>query len=127
MTQILPLSDVVSELTKLLSTEKQLLLEGQYEKVHAFNTKKTNLTAALTQHFQMSSRENLILHKDNIESILRLSEENARLLKSAKSGVSSAISRITSLVERENTVGTYQLDGHKLQTHNAGVTQDKIA
>lgn len=127
MTQTPPLNQTVTALTETLLEEKKQLLKGVFDDLPSINKKKSHYMALLESAFTTESPQILSAYKEKLSRIAKLSKENEKLLSAAKSGTNAAITRIRSLLDREKTVGTYTQSGYKLQTHDAGVTREKIA
>lgn len=128
MRQTGQLSDVTERLIELLKLEKMQLMQGDYRSLEGVAEEKASCCKALDAHLEDPASQAAVQPLLNrIQSIKMLADHNAALLSAAKSGVTSAKTRLHNIFSQENTVGTYTASGAKLRSHDALGTKHKLA
>lgn len=98
------MDDAITELLKLLDSERDALVEGRFDDLERMGADKEHLMRRVAE---------LSVPQDQMEQLRRRSEANSRLLGAAAAGFRAALDRIRSSREPAPTLKTYTADGSR--------------
>lgn len=124
----LSLREVADALEKSLRAEKAALLAARYEALGDIAREKEQLSARLDALLldRANTAQQFTVRK-SLSAVVRLAQENEKLMSAAKIGVASAKARIKDIVNRQRNIGVYSENGDRPFVPDAGVTRQKFA